>query len=204
MNVFNFYVFSPVLNKKKINMSHTETLTDNSSLAHSLEKHVDVLSRKCYQCGKCSAGCPVADEMDLTPSMVMRLLQTESPVNDEKLLRSHSIWLCLTCEMCLCRCPMEIDIPNVMDFLRQKSIKEKKVNPEAKNIIAFHKSFLNSIRLTGRLFEFGLTLDYKRRSMALMQDVLLAPRMITRGKLHFIPEIIKGRAHVARIFKKTK
>jgi heterodisulfide reductase subunit C len=90
-----------------------------------------------------------------------------------------------------------------MDFLRQKSLKEKKVNPKAKNIIAFHKSFLNSIRLTGRLFELGLTLDYKRRSLTLMQDIPLAPRMISRGKLHFIPEIIKGRAHVAKIFKKT-
>jgi len=28
--------------------------------------------------------------------------------------------------------------------------------------------------------------------------------MISRGKPHFIPEIIKGRAHVGKIFKKTK
>ena len=185
-------------------MSHTETLIEKNNLAYSLEKHVEVVSRKCYQCGKCSAGCPVANEMDLPPSMVMRLLQTESQANDEKILRSYSIWLCVTCEMCLCRCPMEIDIPSVMDFLRQKSLKEKKVNPKANNIIAFHKSFLNSIRLTGRLFELGLTLDYKRRSLTLMQDIPLAPRMISRGKLHFIPEIIKGRAHVGKIFKKTK
>jgi heterodisulfide reductase subunit C len=135
--------------------------------------------------------------------MIMRLLQTETPANDEKILRSYSIWLCLTCEMCLCRCPMEIDIPSVMDFLRQKSLKEKKVNPKAKRIIAFHKSFLDSIKYTGRLFELGLTLDYKRRSLTLLQDISLAPRMISRGKLHFIPEIIKGRPHVAKIFKKT-
>lgn len=185
-------------------MSHTETITENNTLALSLEKQVDVLSRKCYQCGKCSAGCPVAQDMDFPPSVVMRLLQTESEANDEKILRSHSIWLCLTCEMCLCRCPMEIDIPSVMDFLRQKSLREKKVNPLAKNIIAFHRSFLNSIRLTGRLFELGLTVDYKRRSMTLMQDIQLAPRMISRGKLHFIPEIIKGRPHLGKIFKKTK
>jgi heterodisulfide reductase subunit C2 len=185
-------------------MSHTETLTEKSTLAYNIEKYVDVISRKCYQCGKCSAGCPVADEMDLPPSMVMRLLQTETALNDEKILRSHSIWLCVTCEMCLGRCPMDIDIPSLMDFLRQKSLKEKKVNPKARNIIAFHKSFLNSIRLTGRLFELGLTLDYKRRSMTLMQDIQLAPRMISRGKLHFIPEIIKGKAHLGKIFKKTK
>ena len=184
-------------------MSHTATLIEKDTLAWDIEKNVDVLSRKCYQCGKCSAGCPVADEMDFSPSMVMRLLQTETPSNDNRILRSYSIWLCVTCEMCLGRCPMEIDIPSVMDYLRQRSMMEKKVNPKAKNIIAFHKSFLNSIKYTGRLFELGLTLDYKRRTLTLMQDISLAPRMISRGKLHFIPEIIRGRPHVGKIFKKT-
>jgi len=184
-------------------MSHNTTLTEKETLAFHLEKNIEVLARKCYQCGKCSAGCPVAGEMDYTPSMVMRLLQTETEANDEKILRSYSIWICLTCEMCLCRCPMEIDIPSAMDFLRQKSLMEKKMNPKAKRIIAFHRSFLNSIKYTGRLFELGLTLDYKRRSLTLMQDVALAPRMISRGKLHFIPEIIKGRPQIAKIFRKT-
>ena len=107
------------------------------------------------------------------------------PANDEKILRSHSIWLCVTCEMCLSRCPMEIDIPSMMDFLRQKSRSEKKVNKKAKNIIAFHKSFLNSIRFTGRLYELGLILDYKRQSLNMTQDISLAPKMISRGKFIF-------------------
>ena len=184
-------------------MSHSEHNTVRNSLAYSIENNVEVYSQKCYQCGKCSAGCPVAGDMDLPPSMVMRLLQTENSANDERILRSHSIWLCVTCEMCLSRCPMEIDIPSVMDWLRQKSRSEKKVNKKAKNIIAFHKSFLNSIRFTGRLFELGLILDYKRQSLNMTQDISLAPKMISRGKLHLFPHIIKGTAQMARIFKKT-
>ncbi|HEX2921843.1 MAG TPA: 4Fe-4S dicluster domain-containing protein [Bacteroidales bacterium] len=184
-------------------MSHSEQHTERNSLAYWIEKNTEIHSMKCYQCGKCTAGCPVASEMDIAPSMVMRLLQTENQLNDDKILRSYSIWLCLTCEMCLSRCPMEIDIPSIMDYLRQRSLAEKKENKKARNIISFHRSFLNSIRLTGRLFEFGLILDYKRRSMKLMQDIALAPKMITRGKLHFIPGLVRDRAHLSGIFRKT-
>lgn len=184
-------------------MSHSQHNTETSTLAYSIEKSVEVKAQKCYQCGKCTAGCPVASEMDLPPSMVMRLLQTGMPENDEKVLRSQSIWLCVTCEMCLSRCPMEIDIPSMMDFLRQKSRSEKKVNAKAKNIIAFHKSFLNSIRFTGRLYELGLIIDYKRQSLNLTQDIMLAPKMISRGKLHLFPTMIKDLGHLGRIFKKT-
>ena len=182
-------------------MSHTNH--NKNTLAADIERNVEVTPQKCYQCGKCTAGCPVADEMDYPPSMTLRMLQTEDPANDEKILRSHTIWLCLTCEMCLCRCPMEIDIPSMMDYLRQRSMKEKKVNPKAKNIIAFHKSFLDSIKFLGRLYEIGLIVGYKSRSLNLMQDVSLAPKMLRRGKLPLIPDGIRGVSQIRKIFKKT-
>lgn len=184
-------------------MSHSEHHIERDSLSLYIKKNTEVSAQKCYQCGKCSAGCPLAEDMDLPPSMVMRLLQTEDETNDDLVLRSHTIWLCLACEMCLSRCPMEIDIPSMMDYLRQRSLKEKKAHKAAANIISFHKSFLNSIKFTGRLFELGLIMDYKRRSLNLTQDVSLAPKMISKGKLHFIPDLIKDRAGISRIFKKT-
>jgi len=144
----------------------------------------------------------VATEMDFPPSLVMRMLQTEEPAQMEKLLRSMSIWLCVSCEMCLTRCPMEIDIPTLMDYMRQKSVKAKKTNPKANKIIAFHKSFLDSINYTGRLYEMGLIVDYKMRTGAMMQDVAVAPKMFVKGKLNPIPEVIKGRKKVAAIFNR--
>jgi heterodisulfide reductase subunit C len=133
----------------------------------------------------------------------MRMLQTGDPALEDKVLRSFSIWVCLTCEMCFARCPMSIDIPKMMDFLREKSIKEKKSNPKAKEIVAFHKSFLDSIRYTGRLYEIGLFIDYKTRTLKILDDLALAPKMMKRGKLNIIPELIKDRSGVAGIFRKA-
>jgi heterodisulfide reductase subunit C len=158
---------------------------------------------KCYQCGKCSAGCPLAEEMDFPPSYVMRMLQTGNEELKEKVLRSFSIWVCLSCETCFSRCPMSIEIPKIMDFLREKSASQQKINPKAREIVAFHKSFLETIEKTGRLYEIGLLAGYKARTFNLMQDVQLAPAMLSRGKLNIVPELIRDRKGISAIFKKT-
>jgi heterodisulfide reductase subunit C2 len=98
---------------------------------------------------------------------------------------------------------MEIDIPPMMDFLRQESLRRNRVTPRAKNIVRFHRAFLDSIRTTGRLYEVGLTVDYKLRSLDLMQDISIAPSMYAKGKLSILPEMIKGRSNMAKIFSKT-
>jgi heterodisulfide reductase subunit C len=177
--------------------------TTLSGLSSEVLEHTGVKVNHCYQCGKCSAGCPLSEEMEYPPSFVMRMLQTENPVLEEKVLRSFTIWVCLTCEMCYSRCPMSLDIPKMMDFLREKSLKEGKTNPRAKKIIAFHKSFLDSIKYTGRLYEIGLLVDYKARTFKLLQDMVLAPKMLARGKLNIFPELIKGRSGVASLFSKS-
>lgn len=174
-----------------------------SGLGGEVLEHTEVKVSHCYQCGKCSAGCPLSVEMDYPPSVIMRMLQTGDQVLEDRVLRSFSIWVCLTCEMCFARCPMSIDIPKMMDFLREKSINEKKANPKAKEIIAFHKSFLDSIKYTGRLYEIGLFADYKTRTLKILDDLALAPKMMKRGKLNIIPELIKDRSGVAAIFRKS-
>ena len=157
----------------------------------------------CYQCGKCSAGCPVAEEMDFPPSMIIRMLQTEREDDRKAVLSSMSIWLCISCEMCASRCPQKVSIAAVTDFLREESVQLKMVNPGAKKILAFHKSFLDSIKYTGRLYEVGLVALYKLRTRDLLQDLLTAPGLFFKGKLSPFPHMVKDRSGIKNIFKKT-
>jgi heterodisulfide reductase subunit C2 len=184
-------------------MSSSAHQSLKTGLSGEISEHIGVQVEKCYQCGKCSAGCPVAGEMDYPPSLLLRMLQTGDKELEQKVLKSYTIWLCVSCEMCYQRCPMEIDIPSMCDFLRTKSLELGLVNSKAKNIVTFHKAFLSSIKGTGRLYELGLIAKYKLGSMNLLQDVELAPGMLSKGKLHFLPEKIKNTAQMKRIFNKT-
>ncbi|MCU0284854.1 MAG: 4Fe-4S dicluster domain-containing protein [Acidobacteria bacterium] len=184
-------------------MSSTIHGCECQTLNHHIEEHTNVSVADCYQCGKCSAGCPLAEEMDYPPSQILRMLQRGTPALEEKVLRSMSIWLCLTCETCIARCPQEVDFPKVMDYLRGEALRRGIANPKAKDIIAFHKAFLDSIQATGRLYEMGLIVDYKARSRHLLQDILIAPWMFMAGKLHIIPEMIKGKSQMSKIFSGT-
>ena len=69
----------------------------------------------CYQCGRCSAGCPFAFEMDLLPNQVIRMVQMglEDEVNASKTLT-----LCASCFTCHSRCPKGIDMARVMEAIR--------------------------------------------------------------------------------------
>lgn len=68
----------------------------------------------CNLCGKCTAGCPISDVMDIKPHQVVRLVQ----VKPEVLLESRAIWLCACCLTCISRCPKMIDIAKIMEAYR--------------------------------------------------------------------------------------
>jgi len=70
----------------------------------------------CYQCGKCSAGCPMAAHMDVLPNQVIRLAQLGMR---EQLLAARSIWICVSCLTCNSRCPKDIKIAEIFEALRQ-------------------------------------------------------------------------------------
>jgi heterodisulfide reductase subunit C len=75
----------------------------------------------CFQCGACSSGCPLTQEMDYLPSKIIRMVQ----LGLEEALFSTTIWVCTTCFNCEVMCPRGIDIANVMESLRQLVLRKK-------------------------------------------------------------------------------
>jgi heterodisulfide reductase subunit C len=89
-----------------------------SSVRGEFVRQVEMISGanllECNQCGKCSAGCPIAFHNDLLPNQVIRLAQ----LGQEEVLQSQAIWSCAACLTCVSRCPKGIDLPRVMEALR--------------------------------------------------------------------------------------
>lgn len=81
----------------------------------------------CYQCGKCSAGCPAIPEMTILPNQVIRYTQLGLK---EELLKTNAYWVCASCLTCNVRCPRGVKIAEVMEALRQILLRkrEDKVN----------------------------------------------------------------------------
>jgi heterodisulfide reductase subunit C len=85
----------------------------------------------CYQCGKCSAGCPSAFVMDLLPHRIIRDLQIG--LVDEA-LASQTPWVCASCEACSVRCPRGIEVARVMEALRQIALRARQDRLEPENL----------------------------------------------------------------------
>jgi len=155
---------------------------------------------KCYQCGKCSAGCPVAMYMDLLPHQVVRLVQLDEI---DRVLGSKAIWYCAGCQTCYSRCPQQVNLPHMMDVLCQKSVAARKFHPQARKIVAFHESFLHSVRVFGRSFEVTMMVELKMRTLNLFQDLWNAVIMLFKGKLGLIPSRVRNMTRVRALFKRN-
>jgi heterodisulfide reductase subunit C len=155
---------------------------------------------RCYQCLKCSTGCPMAEAMDLLPSQVIRMAQLG---RGDELLRSETIWVCVSCYTCSIRCPNDIHIAHVMDALRELALKEG-VAPKRERVVLFHQLFLASIREYGRVYEAKLLAKYEAKSGELLKNVPLGLAMFRKGRIALLPHKVADIKGVEETFARLE
>ena len=154
----------------------------------------------CYQCGKCSGGCPVLADLELSPNRVIRMVQLglEDPA-----LRNETIWCCVACGTCNGRCPVGIDIVRIMDALRGLALQRGVELPRsAFRVWTFYRAFLDCVREFGRLSEIGLMGSYNVNSGLLFTNMMKAPWFFLKVKVGLSPHKIKRIDRLQRVFER--
>lgn len=179
-------------------------ITLTTDLAVKIREQCGENTYLCYQCKRCTAGCPVVEYFDLTPHQILRAVQFGQK---DLVLKSGTIWLCAACEACATRCPQEIDITAVMDVLKIMARNEG-IKPKVRPVPLFYNAALRGIKLFGRMYEAGLMGElYLRLMLAgeldfrqlFTKDLPMAVKMVRDGKLKIFPSL----AHYPKGRKKT-
>jgi heterodisulfide reductase subunit C len=105
----------------------------------------------CYQCGKCSAGCPAVSEMDILPNQIIRYAQLGFK---DELLRSKAIWICASCFTCNARCPKGINIAEVIEAIREILLRKREDHLKVKKLSDAEKEDVPPIAIISSLRKF--------------------------------------------------
>ncbi len=170
------------------------------SLKNAVEQLAGVDLGVCFQCKKCSSGCPVTRLAKSRPSEIMRLLHLGA---GDELLSSDLVWMCASCQTCSARCPMGIDVAAVMDALRWLALERGAPKPEG-NVPLFNRTFLKTVEAFGRSYEIGMVAAYKLGTGKWMDDTDKFPALLKKGKLALLPPRGGDRKTVKRIFKQAR
>ena len=159
----------------------------------------------CYQCGKCTSGCPSHSFMENGPSELIRFVQLGMA---GKIKKGNTIWICLSCQTCTTRCPMGIDIAHIIDTLKimmqDKEIRSHVKYPRIrKNVELFNSLWMKMLKYIGRMYEPGLVGIYNLLAGNPSKDLGLAFKMLKKGKLNLLPSIKKP-SLMTKMFLKAK
>jgi len=158
-------------------------ITLKTELARRVQDELGENVYLCYQCVKCTSGCPVAEFFDWQPNQIMRALQLGQ---EDIALGSQTPWLCACCQTCTTRCPQGLNIAAIMDFLTREAL-ARGYKPMVPKVRIMNEAFLREVRLWGRAYELGLMAEMKLRTGDLLSDLDLGIKMISHRKFPFLP-----------------
>ena len=165
-----------------------------------VEEMSDVDLSGCYQCKKCSSGCPVAELTQSSPSEIVRRLHLGA---GSELLESDIIWMCLSCETCYARCPMDINVGSVIDALRALAL-ARGASTTKGNMPLFNRAFLRTVKIFGRAYDLPMIAVYKLGTRTFIKDTGKFPTMLKKGKIALLPPSGVDKRVVKRIFGRVQ
>lgn len=158
----------------------------------SFRQQIEALSGQsvnlCFQCSKCSAGCPLADKMDLKPAQIMHSIRLGQ---EDRVLNSTAIWLCVGCETCTARCPQAVEPAAAMTASRVLAI-QKGVTPAVKEVGIYYRGFVDNMRLNGKIHDASVAGITQLLTGQLMRNLPLAWKLFIRGRVKPPPLPLKG------------
>jgi heterodisulfide reductase subunit C2 len=169
-----------------------------ADLITEVQKVTGIDIRSCLQCKKCSNGCPVSGLTKVHPSDIIRGLQLNM---GDILFSSDLVWMCASCETCFERCPMKINMAEVMDALRILAVRNN-ASRQKGNVALFNKLFLKTVRMFGRTYDIGMIAAYKLGTSSYLQDTDKFPMMLLKGKIALTPSFKSDKKYTNRIFAK--
>ena len=158
----------------------TALAVPDATAAAAILRRAGVNPYKCYQCKRCTAGCPVAGYAGLHPAQIMRAVQLGQL---DLVFADRFIWLCTGCETCSTRCPQDIDVASVIDELKIIARRTGRIHPDAPSAAMLKYNYDSFVRW-GRMWEVELIArDALKRPMSLTQWLSLGPKMLLKGKI---------------------
>jgi heterodisulfide reductase subunit C len=149
------------------------------------------LIRRCIQCGTCSASCPSAPDMDITPRRMWRLAQLGF---EDEVLSSRAIWLCSLCYSCQVRCPR--GIPLTETIVKLKNLALRRGIDEWPGSTRFYTVFNGVVKQYGRMreMEFMFRFFLATNPLNALGYIKLGLTLLRRGKVRpEWPKLREGR-----------
>jgi heterodisulfide reductase subunit C len=182
-----------------------DRLTGNPQERDFLNRIIDRSGQKlleCLQCGKCTAGCPIASETVPGPR---QLIATILIGMKESALKNPTWLYCVSCGTCATRCPVEINMYAVATALCEIAEKEK-VSPPVPEIHLFEDLFLKSVYKNGRVQELNTVAQYNLRTFKPFKDLAQGLTLMRKGAIT-PSDMLKGskkNPKAARLFDKIR
>ena len=98
------------------------TITLSTDLSKEIREECGENVYLCYQCERCSSGCPTVPAMRYRPAQMMRLAQFGL---EDMLATDASIWRCVGCDNCTEHCPHDLSVRRLVEVMRQHVMQER-------------------------------------------------------------------------------